>query len=73
MSKEEIAESVKMPSKMLEKALGKTEIDAEINVEPKESSREIQSRLDFLSQMYAANKAKHTEEGTVDSDEVEED
>jgi len=68
-----IEEAVEVPPKIFEEALGKAEAATEEKKGPKESRREMQARLDFLAQMYAASKAEHAEEEAVEDDEVEQD
>jgi len=73
ISKEEIEEAVEVVPEMLEEALSKTETGRETKTGPKQSRREIQSRLDFLARMYAASKTEPAEAEAEESDVGEQD
>jgi len=62
-----------MSSGIFNEALSKTEISTEKKMEPREPSRDIETRLDFLAKMYASNKAKRNEEDVEDFDGAEQD
>jgi len=73
ISKEEIEAAVELSPETLEEALSKTETGGERKTGPKQSRREVQSRLDFLARMYAASKTEPAEEEAEESEGEEQD
>jgi len=73
VSKEVKEEAAEVPLEIFEEVLSKPEISAKGKRKPKESKEEIQTRLDFLTRMYATNKDKHAEKEAAESDEAEQD